>query len=70
MGSVSAGPDRTQGLCPPELLRGARDHRIDHAYAQPLDVGSLARGAQISAGHFGREFRPAYGESPYGADRG
>ena len=45
-------------------LRRVRD-RIDREYASPLDVESLARGAHISAGHLSREFRAAYGESPY-----
>ncbi|WP_406830846.1 helix-turn-helix transcriptional regulator [Pedococcus sp. KACC 23699] len=47
------------------LLRRARD-RMDREYAQPLDVEALARGVHMSAGHFSREFRRAYGESPYG----
>jgi transcriptional regulator GlxA family with amidase domain len=46
-------------------LRRVRD-RIDREYAQPLDVEALARGAYMSAGHFSRVFRLAYGESPYG----
>jgi AraC-like DNA-binding protein len=46
-------------------LRRVRD-RIDREYHAPLDVGTLARGAHMSAGHLGREFRLAYGESPYG----
>src|SRR6058998_2170878 len=46
-------------------LRRVRD-RIDREYAQPLDVEALARGAHMSAGHLSREFRRAYGESPYG----
>ncbi|GAA2009031.1 AraC-like DNA-binding protein [Nakamurella flavida] len=46
-------------------LRRVRD-RIDREYAQPLDVEALARGAHMSAGHLSREFRAAYGESPYG----
>jgi AraC-like DNA-binding protein len=46
------------------LLRRARD-RIDREYAQPLDVESLARGVHMSAGHFSRQFRLAFGESPY-----
>ena len=46
-------------------LRRVRD-RIDREYAQPLDVDALARGALMSAGHLSREFRRAYGESPYG----
>ena len=39
--------------------------RIDREYAQPLDVAALARDAHMSAGHFSRQFRLAYGESPY-----
>ncbi|WP_449277841.1 helix-turn-helix transcriptional regulator [Leucobacter sp. GX24907] len=46
------------------LLRRVRD-RIDRDYAQPLDVETLARGVGLSAGHLSREFRAAYGESPY-----
>ena len=46
-------------------LRRVRD-RIDREYAQPLDVEALARGANMSAGHLSREFRQAFGESPYG----
>lgn len=46
------------------LLRRVRD-RIDRDYAQPLDVQALARGVHLSAGHLSREFRAAYGESPY-----
>jgi transcriptional regulator GlxA family with amidase domain len=30
-----------------------------------LDVEALARGVNISAGHLSREFKLAYGESPY-----
>ncbi|MDN7120141.1 helix-turn-helix transcriptional regulator [Nocardioides sp. ChNu-153] len=46
------------------LLRRVRD-RIDRDHAQPLDVESLARGVHWSAGHLSREFRRAFGESPY-----
>jgi AraC-like DNA-binding protein len=46
------------------LLRRVRD-RIDREYAQPLDVEALARGVNMSAGHLSRQFRAAYGESPY-----
>jgi AraC-like DNA-binding protein len=46
-------------------LRRVRD-RIDRDYAEPLDVEALARGAHMSAGHLSREFRIAFGESPYG----
>ncbi|MEU9298892.1 helix-turn-helix transcriptional regulator [Streptomyces sp. NPDC048269] len=45
-------------------LRRVRD-RIDREYAQPLNVEALARGADMSAGHLSRQFRLAYGESPY-----
>jgi AraC-like DNA-binding protein len=45
-------------------LRRVRD-RIDREYAQPLDVEALARDAHMSAGHLSRQFKAAYGESPY-----
>jgi AraC-like DNA-binding protein len=45
-------------------LRRVRD-RIDREYAQPLDVEALARDAYMSSGHLSRQFRLAYGESPY-----
>ncbi|WP_026424163.1 helix-turn-helix domain-containing protein [Actinokineospora inagensis] len=45
-------------------LRQARD-RMDRDYAQPLDVAALARGAHMSAGHFARSFRAAFGETPH-----
>jgi AraC-like DNA-binding protein len=45
-------------------LRRVRD-RIDRDYAQPLDVEALARAVHMSAGHLSRQFRKAYGESPY-----
>ena len=38
---------------------------MDREYAQPLNVEALARDAHMSAGHLGREFRRAYGETPY-----
>ena len=46
------------------LLRRVRD-RIDREYAEPLDVEALAQGVHMSAGHLSRQFRRAYGESPY-----
>jgi transcriptional regulator GlxA family with amidase domain len=46
------------------LLRRVRD-RMDRDYAQPLDVEALAAGVNMSAGHLSRQFRAAYGESPY-----
>lgn len=45
-------------------LRRVRD-RIDREYAKPLNVEELARGAHMSAGHLSREFKAAFGESPY-----
>ncbi len=45
-------------------LRRARD-RMDRDYAEPLDVPALARQACMSAGHFSRSFRAAFGETPY-----
>jgi transcriptional regulator GlxA family with amidase domain len=46
------------------LLRRVRD-RIDREFAQPLNVEALARDVHMSAGHLSRQFRMAYGESPY-----
>src|SRR5438445_10044751 len=54
----------TQHLRDLARLRRVRD-RIDRDYARPLDVEALARAAHMSAGHLSREFRLAYGESPY-----
>ncbi|MDX6298520.1 MAG: hypothetical protein QOI51_2377 [Nocardioidaceae bacterium] len=65
MSQVTRRPATAQHLSDLARLRRVRD-RIDREYAQPLDVEALARGAHMSAGHFSREFRLAYGESPYG----
>jgi AraC-like DNA-binding protein len=62
---VTSSPATPQRLSDLAWLRRVRD-RIDREYAQPLDVEALARGAYMSAGHLSREFRRAYGESPYG----
>jgi AraC-like DNA-binding protein len=61
---VTSRPDTAQRLRDLARLRRVRD-RIDREYAQPLDVEALARGAHMSAGHLSREFRLAFGESPY-----
>ncbi len=61
---MTGSPSATQHLRDLARLRRARD-RIDREYAQPLDVEALARDAHMSAGHLSREFRLAYGESPY-----
>src|SRR3954465_15058232 len=62
---MTSRPAATQHLSDLARLRRVRD-RIDREYAQPLDVEALARGAHMSAGHLSREFRQAFGESPYG----
>jgi AraC-like DNA-binding protein len=61
---VTSRPGSEQHLRDLALLRRVRD-RIDRDYEQPLDVEELARGVHMSAGHLSREFRLAYGESPY-----
>ena len=63
MTRVAARPASAQNLRDLARLRRVRD-RIDREYAQPLDVEALARDAHMSAGHFSRQFRLAYGESP------
>jgi AraC-like DNA-binding protein len=45
-------------------LRRARD-LMDREYARPLDVPAMARAAYASPSHFARQFRAAYGETPY-----
>lgn len=47
-----------------KLLRRVRD-RMDREYAQPLNVEALAQGVNMSAGHLSRQFKQAFGESPY-----
>ena len=62
---MTSTPAEAQRLRDLAQLRRVRD-RIDREYARPLDVEELARGAHMSAGHLSRQFRLAYGESPYG----
>jgi AraC-like DNA-binding protein len=62
---VASSPAAEQRLRDLALLRRVRD-RIDREYAQPLDVEALAHGVHMSAGHLSRQFKLAYGESPYG----
>jgi len=38
---------------------------MDREYARPLDVAEVARTALMSSAHFSRQFRAAYGETPY-----
>jgi AraC-like DNA-binding protein len=61
---VTSSPTEAQRLSDLAWLRRVRD-RIDREYAEPLDVEALARGAHMSAGHLSRQFKQAYGESPY-----
>ncbi|WP_402371820.1 helix-turn-helix domain-containing protein [Isoptericola rhizosphaerae] len=61
MSSRSAADQHLRDLA---LLRRVRD-RIDREYARPLDVPALAADAGLSAGHLSRQFKAAYGESPY-----
>ena len=61
---MTSRPAAAQQLRDLALLRRVRD-RIDRDYAQPLDVEALARGVHLSAGHLSRQFKLAYGESPY-----
>jgi len=46
-------------------LRRAKD-LMDREYDQPLDVPRMAQEALMSPAHFSRQFRAAYGETPYG----
>jgi AraC-like DNA-binding protein len=64
MAPMTNRPASEQHLRDLARLRRVRD-RIDREYAQPLDVEALARGVNMSAGHLSRQFRLAYGESPY-----
>jgi AraC-like DNA-binding protein len=45
------------------LLR-ARD-AMDRAYAEPLDVRTIAAVAHVSEAHFSRSFRAVFGETPH-----
>ena len=56
--------DRGQRLEDLARLRRVRD-RIDREYARPLNVEALAAGVHMSSGHLSRQFREAFGESPY-----
>jgi AraC-like DNA-binding protein len=64
-GVSSSKPEAAQRLRDLALLRRVRD-KMDREYAQPLDVEALARDAHMSPGHFSRQFKAAYGETPYG----
>src|SRR5271163_2825383 len=38
---------------------------MDREYSRPLGVAAVARVALMSTGHFARQFRATYGETPY-----
>src|ERR1700741_4248006 len=59
-------PWNTGPVTPDDLahLRRARD-LMDREYARPLDVPTMARQALMSPSHFSRQFRAAFGETPY-----
>ena len=59
-----SGASSTSKLKDLARLRRVRD-RMDREFARPLDVEALARGVNMSAGHLSRQFKAAYGESPY-----
>ena len=61
---VTGSANEAQRLADLKLMRQVRD-RMDRDYAQPLDVDALARGVHMSAGHLSRQFKLAFGESPY-----
>lgn len=61
MGSPRASQTPQTLVC----LRRARD-LMDRDYAKPLDVPTMASRAIMSPAHFSREFKIAYGETPYG----
>ncbi|MEW2524326.1 helix-turn-helix transcriptional regulator [Streptomyces sp. NPDC047071] len=55
---------QAQRLAELARLRRVRD-RIDREYARPLNVEALAHAVNMPAGQLSRQFRAAYGESPY-----
>ena len=63
-GKVYPGEVTPEELANLAHLRRARD-LMDREYARPLDVPALAQAALMSPAHFSRQFKAAYGESPY-----
>jgi AraC-like DNA-binding protein len=59
-----AGIVRPEELANLAHVRRGRD-LMDREYARPLEVAELARAALMSTAHFSRQFRAAYGETPY-----
>ena len=62
-----AEESRPQSDQTPETLKHLRRARdlMDRQYAEPLDVPTMAQRAFMSPAHFSREFKVAYGETPY-----
>jgi AraC-like DNA-binding protein len=69
IGRDVAGQCYPRAMTPHELLNLAHLRRakdlIDREYARPLDVPAIALRALMSPAHFSRQFRAAYGETPY-----
>ena len=67
--AAGRGPVTLASVTPEKLADLARLRRVrdlmDREYARPLDVPTLARAALMSPAHFSRQFRAAYGETPY-----
>ena len=61
---MTSGPATAKDLRDLARLRRVRD-RVDREYARPLNVEALACGVHMSAGHLSRQFKLAFGESPY-----
>jgi AraC-like DNA-binding protein len=57
-------PSIAASTSPVRHLTRARD-LADRRYAEPLTVDDLAAAAHLSRAHFSREFKRAFGESPY-----
>src|SRR5690349_4959052 len=62
--SVAMTDELAKELSDFTLLRRAKD-LMDREYDQPLDVPTMAQEALMSPAHFARQFRAAYGETPY-----
>lgn len=67
--TLSSSGGTFEGMSPEDLanlvhLRRAKD-LIDREYARPLDVPTIAEKALMSPAHFSRQFRAAWGETPY-----
>jgi AraC-like DNA-binding protein len=58
----SAARTRPDPVCPPELLPALQHIRL--SYFEPTSVPELARRCGMSASHFGRLFRSAFGCGP------